>query len=575
LKEIANLPRGELGPSLISKLSKISSLSLMKTFLKMVRSVPRFFLFVSLILAIENTLVVQIAHPWFVIYLYRGIPIVFGLSLLFLGRRRLRSLGPEYFSISIPFVSIHLVALCLFICLELFLRRFYVVDGALTLHVAVGLWILLIPVLVISLLGAFIPLHRLAMIGRLLGPAWAYAGLCSALVVIFREYLRVSWDVPNSRVGHFLQVAAFSQARTLLTLFYPVVIAEPRSHVLGTDRFSVEISATCSGIEGLALVLAFMVVWFIFARRELRIGRALLLFPVALALMWVLNLARLVALVSMGSAGFQETAIQGFHSEAGWISFVVVSLGFLLVAQQITWFRRDHAALDPKDDVDVKRSMERSRNLAVIYLSPFMAITVASLIGQTVSGGPDALYPLRFIAASMFLWIYRAEYAKSDWRFGSLGIVAGIAVAGIWLTVHFSMIGWRAAPTPPGALFTDLSKLSEVERVSWIFVRALAAITTVPIAEELAFRGYLARRIVGVDVESVKFSQLSVASIAVSSIAFGLMHGSMWAPGIVAGIIFAVVARLRNRVGEAVAAHVVANSILAVVALILKDYTIW
>jgi exosortase E/protease (VPEID-CTERM system) len=253
----------------------------------------------------------------------------------------------------------------------------------------------------------------------------------------------------------------------------------------------------------------------------------------------------------------------------------VVSLGFLLVAQQITWFRRDHAALDPKDDVDVKRSMERSRNLAVIYLSPFMAITVASLIGQTVSGGPDALYPLRFIAASMFLWIYRAEYAKSDWRFGSLGIVAGIAVAGIWLTVHFSMIGWRAAPTPPGALFTDLSKLSEVERVSWIFVRALAAITTVPIAEELAFRGYLARRIVGVDVESVKFSQLSVASIAVSSIAFGLMHGSMWAPGIVAGIIFAVVARLRNRVGEAVAAHVVANSILAVVALILKDYTIW
>ena len=113
------------------------------------------------------------------------------------------------------------------------------------------------------------------------------------------------------------------------------------------------------------------------------------------------------------------------------------------------------------------------------------------------------------------------------------------------------------------------------QRYAWIAARTVAAIITVPIAEELAFRGYLARRIMAADVEAIPFSRVSVIAILISSAAFGVMHGSLWLAGIIAGVVFALVARMRNRLGEAVAAHAVANLCIAVWVLVRHDYSLW
>jgi CAAX prenyl protease-like protein len=96
----------------------------------------------------------------------------------------------------------------------------------------------------------------------------------------------------------------------------------------------------------------------------------------------------------------------------------------------------------------------------------------------------------------------------------------------------------------------------------------------VPIAEELFFRGFLARRFMSADVENVSFLRLTPVAILASSVLFGLMHGKMWFAGLLAGLAFALVAKLRGRIGEAVGAHAVANLLIAVWALTRGNYSL-
>src|SRR6202043_1272601 len=79
---------------------------------------------------------------------------------------------------------------------------------------------------------------------------------------------------------------------------------------------------------------------------------------------------------------------------------------------------------------------------------------------------------------------------------------------------------------------------STMANVTWITFRVLAAVVAVPLAEELAFRGFLMRRLLSPDFESVSFRRFSWIALLASSLAFGLMHGGYRVAGSVAGILF-------------------------------------
>jgi CAAX prenyl protease-like protein len=108
-----------------------------------------------------------------------------------------------------------------------------------------------------------------------------------------------------------------------------------------------------------------------------------------------------------------------------------------------------------------------------------------------------------------------------------------------------------------------------------------AAVVTVPIAEELAFRGYLARRLMNREFDEVPFSRLTALSVCLSSAVFGLEHmrdlmdWQHFALGTLAGLAFAAVLRWRGRMGDAVAAHAVSNLLLAAWVLGFGDWAQW
>ena len=531
----------------------------------------------ALVLVVECLLAILVPHPRFGLRSYqRGVPFVFGVALLIFGGKQLAASGIQRFPIRYRFAFLNIAAFGLFLLVG---RRLAVLTKTgqplevpiWHFPVSAALWTALLVLLILALTAVIMPLRESLHVSRRLGAAWLYAAVCALIATQVRGYASGAWDIPSSRFELFLLDATFNSTKFLLQLIYPIVVAHPDERTLGTPRFLVMIRGVCSGMEGLILIGVLTVAWLIFDRRGLRMRRAILLIPLSAVVMWLMNLIRLTILIAIGDAGHPKTALDGFHSQAGWISFNLVSVGFLLVAHRVQWFRKLEPASAPLH-AEATTEPVRWRNIPAIYLAPFVAIVAASLISKAATGGFEWLNPLRFVAAVAVLWGFRKEYRGMDWRFGWLGPLAGLAVAALWVAVSF---GLRRVHPAPDVTAIGLARLPEGRRIAWIVVRTLAAITTVPIAEELAFRGFVARRVMKADVESVPYEQLTVFSILISSVVFGLMHGEMWPAGMVAGVIFALVAKFRGRLGEAFAAHAVANLAIAVVVLARHNYSLW
>jgi exosortase E/protease (VPEID-CTERM system) len=521
------------------------------------------------VLAVECVPVTVERHPWLEARTTSASLIFFFVALLFFGRGKLGAATWDAGPVRKGWLALHGCALAVFLATN-YLLLHGEVSGAARERVALALWYAALASWPLTLGGALFDLRQLARLLASLGNAWGLAAIVGAVTMSARGLLLLAWDAPDSRLGQAMQAATFRGVKTVLGMFYASVQTDPANSVIGTNAFAVRIAAPCSGMEGVALMLSLTVGWLIYSRRELRMGRALLLVPVSLAMIWVLNLARIAALIAIGSAGYEGVAVVGFHSEAGWILFSAVSLGFLIAVHNVAWFRRDEV---------VARGGARSAavtNVAAVYLMPMLAVLAAGALATAASSGFERLYGLRVVAVAAVLYAYRREYRQMDWSFGWLGPAAGLAVFAMWIALAGMMDKWMGAgAAASSALAAGLAQLTAGQRVAWIALRITAAVVTAPIAEELAFRGYMARRLMSADVESVPMARLSLLAVLVSSLAFGAMHGKLWVAGAAAGLVFAVVAKMRGRLGEAVAAHATANLAIAIWVLARGDYSLW
>jgi exosortase E/protease (VPEID-CTERM system) len=405
---------------------------------------------------------------------------------------------------------------------------------------------------------AFVPVRSIVNLSRAMGRAWVQASIGAALIGGLAVGLVSLW---NHTASNPLELATFRSVEACLRLFVDGVSTDPARMLIVTPSFRVRMRGGCSGAEGLGLMLVFSTAWLWFCRRECRFPRALLLIPAALAAIWLANVGRITALILIGHAGATRIALGGFHSQAGWIFFNGVALGFAALAGRVPWLSRK---------ADAPAGEHAGRNMAAPYLVPFLSILAVSLVSRAASSSFDWLYGLRFVAAVSALWAFRSEYRSLDWRFGWAAIGAGVAVCAAWL----GMSAWLG-PIASSAAGSELASASALRRWGWILVRAAAAITTVPIAEELAFRGYLARRLVAPGFESVRFRELTVLPVVGSSLLFGAMHGGQWLAGVLAGLVYALVARRCDRIGDAVAAHATTNALLAGWVIARGDWTLW
>jgi exosortase E/protease (VPEID-CTERM system) len=368
------------------------------------------------------------------------------------------------------------------------------------------------------------------------------------------------WSLWNASSTSLAPVT-FQGVSLLLRFFLPHVDANPRTFRIGGSHFHVSIMRECSGMEGLSLILVLSVVWLWFFRSEIRYPRVLLLVPAALLTTWLANIARIAVLILIGNAGAKNVAIGGFHSQAGWIAFNSIGLMFCGVVARMPWFLKNPAATRPGAG---------ERNLTAVYLMPFLAILGTSLLTRALSGGFEWLYPLRLVAAVAVLWYFRAEYRNMRWTFSAVSVGLGALVFALWI-----LLARFSGQENNSALAAGLASLSPPGRFLWLAVRAVAAIVTVPIAEELAFRGYAARRLMTADFENVSLRNISWFGMLGSSLLFGALHGRLWIAGTIAGLAFAIAVRRNGSIGEGIAAHATTNALLAAWVLSRGDWGLW
>ena len=444
---------------------------------------------------------------------------------------------------------VHLLLIAVLALLSFVLYRYTPND--LALAGVVALWIVVGCTALVAALLAMAPGPLWWDTVRALGPIWWYAAIAALLGTAAMQLTQLLWD-PTAAL-------TFDLVRRLLTPVLPALTADPAARVLSTGRFAVQIAEGCSGLEGGGLMLAFSGAWLLYFRHEYIFPRALLLIPASIAAIFALNVVRLAALMLIGDAGFPDVAVYGFHSQAGWIAFNAVACALVLLSRRSAWLNRTVTRSDVSP---------AAHNPTAAYLMPLLAILAAGAVTRALSSDFEFLYPLRVAAGLWMLLRYRRSLAGLDWGWSWRGPALGIVVFLLWIgSAHLQL---HAAGMPE-----KLAALPSALRGLWIVSRLAGGVLIVPIAEELAYRGYLMRRLTKPDFDAVPFQSVRWPALAATAILFGVAHGALWLPGIAAGVVFGLLVVRRGQIGEAVVAHATSNALIAAGVLGWNQWQLW
>jgi exosortase E/protease (VPEID-CTERM system) len=357
----------------------------------------------------------------------------------------------------------------------------------------------------------------------------------------------------NGLSGVTLEVSA-----RLLHILESEVVLHPEQALIGTPRFAVSVAPVCSGLAGMGLMAVFTGVFMFAGRAELRLRRVALLLPLALLFVWFANALRIALLIVIGSRGWRAVAMSGFHSKAGWFFFCFVALALLLVVRRTPFFLRE-ASETAKD----------TYNPTLVYFTPLaVQLGVALLTGMFVVH-VDHAYGLRVVAVAGALWLLRrwlpSWRLRLHWDALALGVLAFVA----WIALE----GPHDA-AELGAAQRELHAFGSIWFGCWIALRMLGSVVTVPLAEELAFRGCLLPRVIDADFLEVPARKLTVAALVVSSVAFGVLHEN-WLGATACGVLFALARQRRGQLSDAVVAHATANLLIAADVLLRGEWQLW
>jgi len=382
--------------------------------------------------------------------------------------------------------------------------------------------------------------RRPLLIGACVGLlAWSLGRLTSQL-----------WGV----LGRF----TFDGVAIVLRLADQNLVARPEQMEIGIDDFVVSIAPSCAGYEGIGMVLVFLAAVLWLERDELRFPHAWILLLIGVAAVLVANIIRIASLILVGRWLSPQIAGGAFHSKAGWILYCATALGIAVFARRWKFVRRGPAA-----------AVQDVWNPAAIYLMPLLVLLATTLVSSLVADGFDYLYPLRPITVVAVLWAYRDSLPlralRPSWEAAGLGVFVFV----LWLALEPP-----ASPEHIAAWPAHFDAMPAPTRTVWLVFRVIGSVIAVPIAEEMAFRGYLLRRLVAADFTRVSYRAFNWQSLLLSSLAFGALH-QRWIAGTIAGVCFALAQLRRGKLEDAIAAHAIANALIAADVLLFGAWNLW
>lgn len=343
-----------------------------------------------------------------------------------------------------------------------------------------------------------------------------------------------------------LSAATLTFSYRVLSLYESDVFVDPAAAILGVGDFRVHVLASCSGLEGIALVSTFVAVFILAFRQHLRFPQAFILFPIAIAASWLLNAFRISALISLGAHVSPAMAVDGFHSWAGWIAFLGIAAAIMYGATRSRFLWAELPTRGPS-------TVATHDDHALELITPLIALLLAGIAAAALKPYDQWGYALKMMAIGAvlvaFANFYRRYLARASW----VAVAVGIAVGVVWQLT-----------APEGDVSSTLAEwfagLPLASALLWLVLRGLGSVVLVPIAEELAFRGYL-YHLVSSTAERLTPRVAALLALAASSVAFGLLH-ERWLAATLAGLAYGLLVQRSGKLADAIAAHMASNAVV-------------
>lgn len=440
------------------------------------------------------------------------------------------------------------------------------------LFLAMSTWLVAANLLALTN-AVLVPLTMVALVAA---PVWMVSAfLTVASRAFWWEVVRQNrWQLALVIVGtlaYRIGAKAFPDLEQSIAdvLFAPTVgVASALSgvwgHVLEVDSvartarlgsFAVIFGPPCVGYQGVVLLFTFLAVHLFVSRHELRFPNVLLVVPVALLCIWLLNAVRIAALMVIGAHWSPQIAMEGFHSAAGWWSLTLVCLACVWATRKLRFFAKS------PDDTPLELSDEK------VLLLPQLTLLAVALGTLLFTASFEWLYPVRVVVVGGVLWHFRHRFGLGAGRVSSVALGMGVLVFAVWI----ALVPVDADKSL--AFGTELFSVPTAGVVAWVLFRLVGAVLVVPLAEELAFRGFLLPKCEEL-LTAVPPNARLLAATLVSSLAFGALH-SAWMAGTLAGIGFALARQHRGHLWDAITAHMTANLLVAAYVLAGGNWSLW
>jgi exosortase E/protease (VPEID-CTERM system) len=372
--------------------------------------------------------------------------------------------------------------------------------------------------------------------------------LFSVAAFVFGSFFQQSWDILGS--------PTINASRLLLDIVYSDVYVDLHKAILGTQKFTVSIGYQCSGYEGIGMIIVFLACYLMNFKKEFRFAAAFLLFPIGIGVIWIFNCVRIAMLIAIGSSVSPDIAMQGFHSNAGLLSFVGVSMGMIFIVKKINFFTNKNSLSNFDFDY---------HNFLAV---PFLIMLAATLVSSSLSTKFPWLYPIRVITTGVTIHILWSHFELRPTAPKLFAVIGGVIVFVLWIALVPPSIDEDRSFSQ--SLFSAPTAIS----ISWLILRFFGSVIIVPVAEELAFRGYIFKFFPDRERFNNGCWKIHCAPMLISSILFGALHVS-WVAGIGAGIIYYLVKIKSGRVWDAIIAHATTNLLLSAYVLASKHWSYW
>ncbi len=219
-----------------------------------------------------------------------------------------------------------------------------------------------------------------------------------------------------------------------------------------------------------------------------------------------------------------------------------------------------------------------TRHPAFPYIAGMAAYLALVAVDHYLPFGPLVQFALRFslvlavlIFASRGVITLRPSHALAS-------ILVGVGVFFLWvgpdyLWPHYRSY-WLFSNSLVGVPHSSIDPAAKTNTLVILF-RVLSSVVTVPILEELFWRGWLMRWLVDKDFLKVPLGYYAAFPFWLVAVLFASEHGSYWEVGLLTGVIYnGWIIRTKN-LADCILAHAVTNACLAVYVLKADQWQYW